>query len=548
MAASPGDGEHAALEGYYPDPSIPGYVRYWNGAAWVPGTSRPAAPGVESEAVARARSGAAAAVGRGASAAGRTGAAAAVPDPRREPPAARADETGPVFFDELDELDDSYVLHAPTAPAPEREAGTDPAVEPDPAAPTTSAPAPAAASEPTPAPAREPASGGEPEARPEHRPEPVAGGAGPADARPEWKADAAQQSGFGGDRDRKVSWGQAGTAAEDRSGTGTGAGTGTGTEGAPAATALAKDPRVPGQGSGPVEGILSVKSPTAAAAARTPTRSDAPATAAPAGPTTAPATDEPAGGDAPGRDADGARTGTPAPVPGQSRNGSEHIKPSDRTDRTDGADRTDRPSQDRADGRGRHQAGRAPAADDALPQQPAAPWQPPSDELFRRMAADAHRPAGFVRRLLARLLDSLVMATVTAAVAVPFTGRAADHIQDKIDEAKLSGETVTVWLLDGTTGGYLAVVLGAFLVFGVLYEALPVALWGRTLGKTLFGVRVLGVESRRKPSFGAALGRWLVYGGLGLLGIGALGTLWALLDRPWRQGWHDKAAGTFVAR
>ncbi|MEV7544022.1 DUF2510 domain-containing protein, partial [Streptomyces sp. NPDC089915] len=42
MTASPGDGEHAAREGFYPDPSIPGYVRYWNGAAWVPGTSRPA--------------------------------------------------------------------------------------------------------------------------------------------------------------------------------------------------------------------------------------------------------------------------------------------------------------------------------------------------------------------------------------------------------------------------------------------------------------------------------------------------------------------------
>ncbi|MFC5664703.1 RDD family protein [Kitasatospora misakiensis] len=28
--------------GYYPDPSIPGFVRYWGGSAWVPGTSRPA--------------------------------------------------------------------------------------------------------------------------------------------------------------------------------------------------------------------------------------------------------------------------------------------------------------------------------------------------------------------------------------------------------------------------------------------------------------------------------------------------------------------------
>ncbi|MER5734003.1 DUF2510 domain-containing protein, partial [Streptomyces sp. NPDC002138] len=42
MTASPGVGGHAAREGYYPDPSIPGYVRYWNGGSWVPGTSRPA--------------------------------------------------------------------------------------------------------------------------------------------------------------------------------------------------------------------------------------------------------------------------------------------------------------------------------------------------------------------------------------------------------------------------------------------------------------------------------------------------------------------------
>ncbi|WP_042437212.1 DUF2510 domain-containing protein, partial [Streptacidiphilus albus] len=27
--------------GYYPDPSIPGFVRYWDGQHWLPGTSRP---------------------------------------------------------------------------------------------------------------------------------------------------------------------------------------------------------------------------------------------------------------------------------------------------------------------------------------------------------------------------------------------------------------------------------------------------------------------------------------------------------------------------
>ncbi|MCZ4516438.1 DUF2510 domain-containing protein, partial [Streptomyces sp. ActVer] len=46
-APTPAPGDDRPREGYYPDPSIPGYVRYWNGAAWVPGTSRPAPSGGE---------------------------------------------------------------------------------------------------------------------------------------------------------------------------------------------------------------------------------------------------------------------------------------------------------------------------------------------------------------------------------------------------------------------------------------------------------------------------------------------------------------------
>lgn len=90
-------------------------------------------------------------------------------------------------------------------------------------------------------------------------------------------------------------------------------------------------------------------------------------------------------------------------------------------------------------------------------------------------------------------------------------------------------------------------VLGAFLVLGVLLEALPTAKWGRTLGKKLCGLDVRDIESHDAPGFGAALRRWLVYGVLGLLVIGVVSVLWCLIDRPWRQCWHDKAARTFVA-
>ncbi|GAA3061328.1 hypothetical protein GCM10020000_50610 [Streptomyces olivoverticillatus] len=38
---------------------------------------------------------------------------------------------------------------------------------------------------------------------------------------------------------------------------------------------------------------------------------------------------------------------------------------------------------------------------------------------------------------------------------------------------------------------------------------------GSTLGKKLFGIRVLGIESHDLTPFGSALRRWLVYGVLG---------------------------------
>ncbi|RSS52338.1 RDD family protein [Streptomyces sp. WAC06614] len=166
-------------------------------------------------------------------------------------------------------------------------------------------------------------------------------------------------------------------------------------------------------------------------------------------------------------------------------------------------------------------------------------------EVFERMARPEPKPAGYLRRLAARAVDGVVLGGVAVAVAWPLVPAAAAHLRAKVDAAAAGGggKPVTVWLIDATTAGQLAVVLGAVLLFGVFYEAWPTGRWGRTLGKKLCGVRVLAVAGRRPPGFGRALRRWLVYALLGLPGA-----LWALADRPWRQAWHDKAARTFVAR
>ncbi|MGW3241469.1 RDD family protein [Streptomyces sp. NPDC001070] len=175
-----------------------------------------------------------------------------------------------------------------------------------------------------------------------------------------------------------------------------------------------------------------------------------------------------------------------------------------------------------------------------------APWRPVPNDPFAS-AREQARPASTAKRLAARLIDSVVVGAVLAAAAVPLGTAAYEHLRDKVAAARLTGEEVTVWLIDGTTGVQLGIIAAVVLVTGLLYEVLPTAKWGRTLGKKLLGLRVLDIESQYEPGFGQALRRWLTHTVLDALVIGFLGLAWCLFDRPWRQCWHDKAARTFVA-
>ncbi|QES54884.1 hypothetical protein DEJ51_12190 [Streptomyces venezuelae] len=525
MTASPGDGEHAAREGYYPDPSIPGYIRYWNGAAWVPGTSRPAphpAPAAQ----------AAPAPAPVAVPAAPAPAPVAAPAVRggHDGRALRTDETGPVFLDETSA--------------------------------TETLPEPAAAPAPAPAAVAEPAV---------------------------WQADPVHQAGFGGPRDHRVSWGSAPRPepaaqsvprpepepeAEPEPGpsprsAGISLARTAAAAAAPAGPAAAPA-RLPEQAAA---GILSVRSPAAPEpAAPAP---PAPAPAAPAARTQTPApapAPAPEWPDAPGTGGAGgsgltsswpeavaappAPAPTPAPAPSRPRPAAPAAPAADRPEvwaprpagvRPRITARPDAPApaepQPQPRPQSRIQEPRGPEEDrpGGSGSRPAGARTP--REVFERMAERAVRPAGFTRRAVARALDSLLYAAVAAAVALRLLPEAAAHVEAKVDAARASGRTTTVWLLDGTIAGLLGLVVGAVLLFGILYEVLPTARWGRTPGKKLLGVRVLATATLRPPTFGAALRRWLVYAVLGLPG-----SLWSLVDRPRRQAWHDKAAGTYVAR
>ncbi|MFF1476091.1 RDD family protein [Streptomyces sp. NPDC058301] len=520
-APTPATGDGTPAPGFYPDPSIPGYVRYWNGAAWVPGTSRPAP--AEGEAMPVPPAGAAPAAPALASA------------PPAPVPAPAVEETGPVFLDE-----------------PE--------------------PAPLHGSRPDPAPA--------------------------------WHADASHQSGFGDDAARRVSWGQPGDPAPGRTGqTGqTGrpgqapqpfpgqplsaqplpvqplpaqplpaqpeAGrpqplplpAGSASERGGAAVPLPADPAPvpPNQGSGqgpsaapvpvqslpaqPLPGRQRPGDPRVGDDPRVadPRRGEPQGTQAAVHPAPARAA-LPSAPVAPQQPAP-VQPQQPAPVQPQQPAPVQQQAPAVSSPVTTGSGGGSASWAQQV-----HQLARP--EERSGPGEPVVPWKPPVEDPFLRAARAqaAARPAGLGRRLAARLVDTVVLGGAVAGLAIPLWIKGADHVQEKIDAAKLSGETVTVYLLDATTAGYLAIVLGAFLLLGLLYEALPTAKWGRTLGKRLLRVQVRDIESHEPPAFGAALRRWLVYGVLGVLAVGVLNVVWCLFDRPWRQCWHDKAARTFVA-
>ncbi|MFI1421711.1 RDD family protein [Streptomyces sp. NPDC020731] len=489
-APTPAPGDDRPREGYYPDPSIPGYVRYWNGASWVPGTSRPAPKDGESLA----------------------------PPSGAGPARPSVEETGPHFFDE------------------------DPPEEPSPAFPQPASSSPASSS---PASSSQ-ASSSQADSQHGSRPEPASA----------WGADRSHQTGFGGDQDRKVSWGAdprvphtaSPSASSAPSAPETGpAGADTPDEQAEAASGntfvFRRPAPKPRQETGAPDGERADEG-TMTFRAVTPRTGQGPA-------------GQQAGSAAPGRPGFGAGKAAAARAAAATApSGPQQATAPTVPPQTPGAaGAAPRPaaaaSAPLTSGAGGGQSSWAQQVHRLAggEEPPVAPWKPPVEDVFQAAARRqaAARPAALGRRLAARLLDTVVLGAVTAVAAVPLGIKAMDHTEAKIDAAKLSGETVTVWLLDGTTSVHLGIVLAVLLLAGVLLEVVPTVKWGRTLGKKLLGIEVRDIEGHEAPSFGAALRRWLVYSVPGLLVVGVVGVLWCLFDKPWRQCWHDKAAHTFVA-
>ncbi|NLA36838.1 MAG: RDD family protein [Actinobacteria bacterium] len=140
-------------------------------------------------------------------------------------------------------------------------------------------------------------------------------------------------------------------------------------------------------------------------------------------------------------------------------------------------------------------------------------------------------------RIGARLFDLLVLGIPGMALMLPFVDFSAT------DLTAMTGD-IPLW----------AVIAAAFVPF--VYDAVFVALVGRTPGKMLLGTRVVRYVDGTKPTVSQAILRSVtpVFGNLVSLGfpLGGLLVFWepvvyfSTFWNPLRRGLHDKAAGTIV--
>jgi uncharacterized RDD family membrane protein YckC len=149
------------------------------------------------------------------------------------------------------------------------------------------------------------------------------------------------------------------------------------------------------------------------------------------------------------------------------------------------------------------------------------------DRTEGETAVETGRYAGAVSRLLAFIVDGLIVTTGFTAFVAAATFLVSLVLGDQFDPGLDRG----LW--------YLV----AFISWAFLYLWLAVAIFGKTLGKALLGLRVVGSDGSLMLHKSQSLVRALTYSlsfipfGIGLLGV--------IFGRQ-RRAWHDNFAGTAV--
>ncbi|RII19773.1 RDD family protein [Streptomyces sp. YIM 130001] len=136
------------------------------------------------------------------------------------------------------------------------------------------------------------------------------------------------------------------------------------------------------------------------------------------------------------------------------------------------------------------------------------------------------------KRVLARIIDMLMVAIVVYLLSLLFGGVRFDTDPDEVNYGTSFGQSL----------------LAAVLYMG--YDAVMISRTGQTLGKKWMGLRVANLNDGATPTLQTALIRaavlWLPFAFCCACIWTVICGGWSFFDKPYKQGLHDKAAKTVV--
>ncbi|KAB1986818.1 RDD family protein [Streptomyces triticiradicis] len=136
------------------------------------------------------------------------------------------------------------------------------------------------------------------------------------------------------------------------------------------------------------------------------------------------------------------------------------------------------------------------------------------------------------KRVLARILDMILVGVVVWLLSWAFGVTEYDMDSNKIDYGKSLGQSLVAAVLY------------------VSYDTVMISRTGQTLGKRLFNHRVANLDNGSTPSVQTSLVRalvlWIPFAFCCACVWTAIAGGWSFFDKPYKQGLHDKAAKTVV--
>jgi len=164
--------------------------------------------------------------------------------------------------------------------------------------------------------------------------------------------------------------------------------------------------------------------------------------------------------------------------------------------------------------------------------------------------------AGLGARLVALLVDNLLISIVSILVALPFLGQMVDAIAAWEDRALAAAQNETtippfdLYSNPDFLRPYVVLIVVTTAI-NLVYTVVLIRVRGATLGKMLTGVRVRPWVVEALPSWRQSLLRWLTSYGVALLPFGGIylliDYLWPIGD-PRKQALHDKLPATIVVK